>query len=227
MSAPLTSLTQKPIQYSTFSFGGDDTQLGQSGLFGTVTEWDRNAKEDSFKSNVVFFLKKAFDFLDTVGIGTCVFGNRGFSGQLEDSAYYQTGLDRNKQAREKIVTALGGEAVCSRIPVVNLRQSDFKDYLALGDEYFRGGDWVVQGEDPAGRKFALLRLADRTGRIVTATVHQRYRETCINRISSGGSLWAVNFNGREGGDANTDRVADFVQQVRTMRHGEFTIAPKP
>jgi hypothetical protein len=232
MSAPLTSLTQKPVEYNTFSFGGDDTSLGKTGFFNSIAEWDRNSSGDACKANFIFLVKKTFQFLDAIGIGTCVFGYGGFGGQLDNAMYNQTGLDRNRAAREKIVNALGGQDVCQRIPVVNLDQRDFEDYMKLGNEYFRGGQWVAQGEDPAGRKFALLRIADRAGRVFTATVHQRYRETCILRASGGGSLWTVNIaaNGQlDGrfGEVNTDRAADFIQRVRTNRHEEFTVAPKP
>ena len=108
MSGTILSLTQKPIEYDTFSFGGDDTDLGKSGLYGTVVEWDRNAKDDCFKANFVFFVKKAFAFLDYIGIGTCIYGQTGFAGQLVQCEAYQMGPEHNKQAREKIITALGG-----------------------------------------------------------------------------------------------------------------------
>lgn len=226
MSAPLVSLTQNPVQYSTFSFGGDDTQLGRSGLFGTVAEWDRNAKDDCFKAHFVFFVKKAFAFLDTIGIGKCALGYGGFMGKIKECDYYQTGLDRNKAAREKIVAAFGGESACQAIPIVKLNDRDFQDYMKLGDAYLASGQWGAQGEDHAGRKFALLRVADRAGRVHTATLHQRYRETCIHPGFGDGSLWTLNLR-NDSVQPNTDRTAEFVEKVRTGRHPEYSIAPKP
>jgi hypothetical protein len=108
MGVPLTTLTQKPVQYNTFSFGGDDRRLGKFGLFGTIVEWDLNERNDTFKTNMVFFVKIAFAFLDSIGLGTCCFGISGFEGKLKESEYYQTGPARNAEARMKIVTALGG-----------------------------------------------------------------------------------------------------------------------
>jgi hypothetical protein len=228
MGTPLTTLTQKPIQYNTFSFGSDDTSIGKSGFFGTIAQWDLNAKDDCFKANFVFLVKKAFAFLDAIGIGMCFFGRYGFIGEIEDCEHYQTGPLRNQQAREKVVAALGGESVCRSIPVVNFNAQDLTDYLKLGDEYFRGGQWVVQTEDPAGRKAVVMRLVDRLGTVHTATAHQRYRETCFRNT---GDVWTLNFVAENlrgfGVDPNTDRVAEFIEKVRTLRHEQFAPAPKP
>src|ERR1043165_6723444 len=152
MGVPLTTLTQKPVQYNTFHFGGDDTSLGKSGLFGTIVQWDLNEKNDTFKANLVFIVKKSFAFLDRLCIGPCLFGYGGFSGKLEECEYYQKGLTRNGEARMQIVTALGGESVCRSVPVVSLASSDLECYLKLKDTYFQRGQWLVQGEDQAGRK---------------------------------------------------------------------------
>lgn len=232
MTGTILSLTQKPVTQNTFSFGGDDTSLGRTGLFGTVVEWDRTAQQDSFKAHFVFFVKKSFAFLDAVGIGTCIYGAPGFAGKLRDCEYYYDGPKFNRQAREKIIAALGGEVVCAAIPVVQMQQSDFSDYLKLGDTYFRRGQSIVQGEDLAGRKFVLLRLADRTGRIVIATIHQRYRETCIAK-GAGGGLWVSNPTNNFGMtqldliQIGVDRVAQFIHAVRTGRHNQhLTLAPK-
>ncbi len=230
MGVYLTTLTNKPVQYSTFSFGGDDTQLGKSGLFGRIAEWDRNAKEDCFKANVVFLLKRAFDFLDALCIGACLFGIGGFHGKLDESEYYQTGLDRNREAREKVIHALGGAEVCRRIPCANLNAEDFTDYLKLGDQYFQGGQWIVQGEDLAGRKFISMRLVDRMGNVHIATAHQRYRETCIRQGFGDGSSWTLGFEQENVYPSivnNPDAVATFIEKVRTLRHEQFSIAPKP
>jgi hypothetical protein len=228
MRTPLTSLTEKPVQYNTFSFGGDDTTLGKSGLFGTIVEWDLNAKDDCFKANFVFFVKKAFNFLDAIGPGTCFFGIDGFQGKLKECEMYQTGLDRNQKARERIIAAFGGEAICRSFRVVHLQDRDFTDYLKLGDGYFNRGESIVQGEDPAGRKFAAMRLVDTAGRVRIATIHQRYRETCIIPYSgAGGSMWTTNFHdGREMVRPATDDAVEFIQRIRDRQH-ELTLAPKP
>ena len=230
MGTPLTTLTQRPVVHNTFSFGGDDVPLMEQkkwGLFGTVAEWDINAKDDCFKANFVFFVKKAFAFLDAIGMGTCFFGIGGFNGKLEDCNHYQTGPIRNQQARGKIINALGGEAVCAAIPVVNFNATDLTDYLKLGDAYFRGGQWIVQTEDDAGRKAVVMRLTDRLGHVQIATAHQRYRETCFH--NEGGGLWTVNFESNDHGGVNpdTDHVVEFIEKVRTRRHQEFTPTPKP
>lgn len=228
MSGSILSLTQKPVSYNTFSFGGDDTGLGRTGFYGTVVEWDKNAKDDCFKANFVFFIKKAFAFLDSIGIGTCFYGATGFTGELDKCEYYQSGPERNKLAREKIITALGGVADCVGIPITQFNPDHLRDYLKLGDEYFSRGQTTVQGEDVAGRKFVLLRLADRAGRIVIATIHQRYRETCISRLSSGGALWTSNLPSpyESLADVGTDKTVEFIQKVKARQHQEFTLAPK-
>ncbi len=229
MGVPLTTLTQRPVQHNTFSFGGDDTSLGKSGLFGTIVEWDRNARNDTFKTNVVYFVKKAFEFLDKFCLGTCLFGSAGLTGKLEECEYYQTGLTRNAEARMKIVTSLGGEANCRMIPVVQLNPADFTDYLKLQDNYFRSGQWAVQGEDPAGRKFIAMRVAKRSnGEVHIFTAHQRLRETCITRWSCDGSTWTTNIdNDSQMVQVGTDHTTRFIDEIRANRHERFTIAPKP
>lgn len=230
MAGTILFHTQKPVTQSTFIFGGDDTHLGRTGFFGTVVQWDRTAQQDSFKANFVFFIKKAFAFLDASGIGTCFYGITGFGGKLKECENYYDGPEHNRQAREKIIAALGGEAICAAIPVVQIQPSDFTDYLKLGDQYFSRGQSVVQGEDPAGRKFVLLRMADRTGRIVTATIHQRYRETCISRHGEGGGLWVSNlpagYFSIDFIELGVDNVAEFIQKLRTHQHRDFTLTPK-
>ncbi len=230
MGVALNSLTQQPIQHSQFSFGGDDTRLGKSGLFGKIVSWDLHARNDCFKTNFVFLMKKAFAFLDAIGVGTCFFGRSGFTGKIRTCQQYQTGLDRNREARERVVNALGGAAVCGNIPSVTIQANHFTDYLKLGDQYFRSGQSIVQGEDLAGRKFAVMRLSDRSGNTHIATIHQRYRETCIDSsgIYGDGSLWTLNFNSDGQPVAvGTDRVVEFIEKVRTNRHEQFTLAIKP
>ncbi len=229
MGVPLTTLTQRPVQHNTFSFGGDDTSLGKSGLFGTIVEWDRNERNDTFKTNIVFVVKKLFQFLDSICIGTCLFGSEGFTGKLEECEYYQTGLTRNAQARMLVVDALGGEAACRMIPVVQLNPADFTDYLKLQDNYFRSGQWAVQGEDPAGRKFVAMRVVDRTnGHVHIFTAHQRYRETSITRWNTDGSTWTTNIdNDSEMVQVGTTHATHFIEKIRAGRHDRLTIAPKP
>lgn len=228
MGVPLTTLTQKPVQYNTFSFGGDDTSLGKSGIFGKIVEWDLNERNDTFKANLVFFVKKAFAFLDSIGLGTCCFGISGFEGKLQESEYYQTGPARNAEARMKIVTALGGEAACRNIPVVQLNPADFEDYLKLRDHYFARGQSIIQGEDLAGRKFASIRTLDRTnGHVHVFTIQQRYRETCISSMSGGGSLWTVNIDDDSQMVGGGDVARTFLEKIRANRYERFSIAPKP
>lgn len=231
MSAPLNTVTQKPIEYSTFSFGGDDTKLGHDGLFGKLAKWDRKSSPESLKAHFVFFAKKAFAFLDFIGIGTCFYGIGGFTTKLDECIFYQGAPARNREAREKIVNALGGKEVCEIIPIVQLNRTDLTDYLRLGDRYFKSGEWIVQGEDLAGRKFILLRLADKvSGQIQTLTIHQRYRETSAS-ISLGGRTWVANFsNDRQ--DTFVDTVGSvsipqYIEQIRTGRARDFAIAMKP
>lgn len=229
MGVPLITLTQKPVEYNTFSFGGDDTSLGKSGLFGTIVEWDLNERNDTFKTNFVFFVKKAFAFLDSIGLGVCCFGSEGLKGKLEESEYYQTGLARNAEARMKVVTALGGEAACRNIPVVQLNRADFTEYLKLGDQYFARGQSFIQGEDPAGRKFASVRTINRrNGQVHVFTCHQRYRETCISRWNPDGGFWTTNIDDdTEMVRVGTPYTLEFIEKIRASRHERFSIAPKP
>ena len=227
MGVPLTTLTQQPVQYNTFHFGGDDTSEGKSGLSGTIVQWDLHEKDDVFKTFIVFVVKKAFAFLDRFCLGTCLFGIHGLQGKLEECEYYQTGPGRNAQARMQIVTAFSGETVCRSIPVVQLAPADFEHYLKLGDQYFHRGQWAVQGEDPAGRKFAAMRVTDRTnGQVHVFTVHQRYRETCIT-ANGGGSVWTTNIdNDQQMVRVGTQSACEFIQKLRASHHERFTIAPK-
>jgi hypothetical protein len=232
MGVALTTLTQVPVPTNTFTYGGDSTQKGRTGFFGKFVQCDIDAKNDCFKANFIFIVKKLFSFLDWIGVGTCFFGITGFQGKINECERYQTGLDRNRQAREKIVNALGGSQVCERIPSVSLAAGDLTDYLKLGEEYFQGGQWVVQGEDQAGRKFAAMRIVDGQGNVNVATAHQRYRETHIDGtgVRGDGSLWTVNFKFDLRDfqvQIETDAVATFIEQVRTGRHPQFSIAPKP
>ncbi len=236
MGVPLTTLTQKPVQYNTFSFGGDDTSLGKSGIFGKIVEWDLNERNDTFKANLVFFVKKAFAFFDSIGAPLCCFCWFGIGGTfanlLKVREFYQTGPARNADARMKIVTALGGEAACRNIAVVQLNPADFQDYLKIRDNYFARGQSKVQGEDPAGRKFVSLRTIDRTnGQVHVFTCHQRYRETCISPNQDppqDGSLWTTNNdNDSHMVQVGTRHTLEFLEKIRANRHERFSIAPKP
>lgn len=227
MTTPLLSLTQLPVQYSTFEFGGDDTQTGRSGLMGRITEWDLDENKSCFVANFIFVVKKLFDFLDAMGIGTCFFGMGGFKGKMREYEYYLTGLERNRAAREAIVHALGGEEVCRGFRTVALNASDFTGYIKLSDTHFNSGESIIQAEDPAGRKLVALRLTHRaSGAVYIATVHQRMRETCIHHMFRDGSRWTVNFS-PDLVAPEIDHPARFIHALRDGRNEMFALTPKP
>ena len=226
MGVPLTTLTQKPVLYDVTKFGGDVPQLKLSGLFGTIVQWDADAKDDVFKANFVFIMKRAFEFLDVVGIGACIYGDDGFNGKIseykaklrEHYGMYEYLLRRNGLERAKIIYALGGDAVCRTIPVVQLNPEGFQEFLKLSEQNFPQGHSIVQGEDPAGRKFVSMRLCDLTlTNLFIVTAHQRYRETHID-----GGRWVLNFTQVVAGYADTDSVAKFIEDTLHVR-GRFIV----
>ena len=231
MGVPLTTLTYRPVHndHNVRQFGGDDTQLKLSGLFGTIVQWDADAKDDVFKANFVFMMKKAFAFLDKIGLGTCIYGEEGLEGCIR---YYeaewikcQATLELNRLAREKIIRALGGVAECQKIPVVDFNRRDLQSHLSLNDEYLSGGQHIVRLTDPFGRTAVVMHLRDKTREVYTATAHQLYRET-----SNRGNEWALNFDKVYPGAeiySDTDRVAKFIEEVRTHQHKQFSFLPKP
>ncbi len=245
MPAPLLSLTQKPLPSNPFvvgyHVGGDDTQRGRSGLMGRIAEWDLDADKSCFTANFLFVFKKLFNFLDVIGTGACWYGKNGsFNKAIEESKYYQTGLIRNRHAREQIVAALGGENACRAFRAVDLTPSQYNNYWSSGDfsvrdECFSRGESIVQGETPAGTKFAAMRLTERTtGQVFIATMHQLCRETCIRPSSSDGSVWTLNFFPFLPGSRitnilayNTEDAASFTCKVREGRDARFVLTPKP
>lgn len=223
MSASLTPLTQSPVVTSSFPIAPDEGIFGMSSLLRTIAIWDADAKDDVFKTNFVFFVKKAFAFLDRCGIGSC-FYSEGFTGMIRAyadrlSTHRQSNtnlLERTRSAREEIVNALGGERMCRTYPVVNLKPEDCGQHLKLNDQYFSQGQHIVQGEDPNGRKFAVLRLHDSSNSLLIATVHQLFHETDNN-----GSLWIANFSQPSRRMIiGTDSVVNFINdEINLLGHG--------
>lgn len=212
MGFALASLTKRPVLTSCLEYGNDDSQLGRSGMLGTIATWSIESKEDCYKAYFVFFIKKLFYFLDWIGMGQYVFGSRGFSGELNRCIIYQTGLERNAQSREKIIDALGGREDCAKIRTISYDASYAADFdnsskynfdvaklqglqasLKLGEQAFYSREGVLQGEDMAGRKLVAMRLIDVKGVVYIATAHQPLRETCINDELADGRHWILNF----------------------------------
>jgi len=256
MSAPLlTPAIRAPIPSNQFSVpyfvGGDDTKGWHFGLFGKVAEWDLDADKSSLSAHCLFAVKKLFNFLDSVGIGQCLIGHIygmrgtsealiGFNGKLEQYKYFQTGVERNRLAREKIVAALGGEQACRRIRSVELSSREYEQCWSRGnfdltDTHFNRGESIVQGETPAGTKFGGLRLTERTtNRVFIATISQSRRETHIALGKDDGSRWTITLfpfcPNSEITDIvafNADEAAHFISQIFNGQHNEFIQSTKP
>lgn len=227
MAFPLTTLTQAPVHKDVYLYGGDDTQLKGSRFFATIVRWDADTNSSVFKTNFVFVIKIAFVFLDSIGVGYCLYGEEGFEGR---SRHFTTEWERcqstlklNQIAREKIVAALCVPKDCGVIPVVEFREEDLNEYLKLDSWYLREGECVVQLEDTAGRKAIVMLLEDRHSKeVYTATVHQVYRET-----SNRGSQWTLTFD-REfrSVDDNIVQIAAFIENVRKNQHERFAFVRK-
>ena len=232
MAIPLISLPQNRLSSTHENiqlFGRDDEAYINSGFFGTIRLWDAESNQSCFKANFVFLVKKIFDFLEWIRIGSV------FNYRLRLYEQIEISLEHNRLSRERIVAALGGESVCRNIPVVTIRERDVKKFLILGDEYFSRGQTLLQGEDPGGRKFAMIRLLDHTGRLCIFTLHQFNRETSgSSTIPLKDDAWVASSNEGEA-IFDTDRAIEFINIVNRRcpsspnhrRWGQFTIAPKP
>ncbi len=259
MSTPLvTSAIWAPIPTNQlnvpYHVGGDDTQGWHFGLFGKVAEWDLDTNRSTLTTYCLFVVKKLFDFLDCVGIGERLIGRIymlggpealiGFNGKLMQYKHFQAGPERNRLAREKIVAALGGWQACERIRSVELSAREYEEccggqgsFFKLTDAHFNRGESIVQGETPAGTKFAALHLTERaTNRVFIATISQSYRETHIALRGGDGSRWTITllwideFRFLQSSNLvanNAEDAAQFVREVRSDRHREFALSPKP
>ncbi len=255
VSPLLTSTIQAPIpSYQLnvpYFVGHDDTQGWHSGLIGKVAEWDLDLNKSCWTANCLFVVKKLFNFLDWSGFGHFVFGQFyggnglvtpliGFNGKLEQYKYFQTGVERNRLAREKIVAGLGGERTCRAFRSVPLTDREYCQCWTTGnfelqESYFNRGESIVQGETPAGTKFAAMRLTQRsTNRVFIATIKQLYRETSISLGGHDGSIWHVslfpflpNSQITDITAHNADEAAEFARTLCSGQHQEFVLSPKP
>ena len=218
MTASLSPLVQNPVMPSLFPVIPDEDSM--SVFFRNIAIWDADANSNVFKTAFVFLVKKAFAFLDFCGIGSCFYSG-GFAGRF--SAYesflsrlrsdYARNLADGRTAREKIVNALGGEAMCRTIPLANLRTEErffamFND-SSRADENFASGQHIVQGErEDTGRKFVILRLHDSSNSLIIAIVHQLFAET-----DSNGSFWVANFLPPRPRIEGVDNVVNFINGI--------------
>jgi hypothetical protein len=255
ISPLLTSTIRAPIPSNQLSVpyhvGGDDTQGWHSGLIGKVAEWDLDINKSCLTANCLFVVKKIFDFLDSSGFGHFVFGHfyglsgtsqalSGFNGKLQQYKYFQTGVERNRVAREKIVFGLGGQETCRAFRSLLLTDREYSQCWSSGnfdlqESYFNSGESIVQGETPAGTKFAAIRLTERsTNRIFIATIKQLYRETHIALGEIDGSKWHVSIfpflpdsQITDITAHNADEAAEFARTLCSGQHREFVLSPKP
>lgn len=141
----------------------------------------------------------------------------------DDEAKYHKGLAVNQQAREKIVEALGGKEACEGYPIVNIGHERMKPYLSLRNQDFPIGHAIIQGEDPAGRKYVGLRLKHRgRGYCLIETVFQRYRETSIRKGYEDGKTWRT----RELAKFEPEKTIEVVASVFKGTHREYILAPR-
>jgi len=223
-SVPLLTPPTVPVNPALTQLFGKD-ELTTSELFGRVARWDRDTNAGSLKTWAVFFAKMAFSFFDAVGLGGYFFGQGGCSKNLEQSRTYQY----NRECRERIVNAVGGEAACGKIPVVayNPNPTELKLRIDLDDSYFPKGAWAVQAEDPAGRKILALRIK-RDNTILYNTIHQSNRETDRN-----GWEWRWNvYSGKSLGEERevfptASVLAAIIEKICNGTFPNAQKAPKP
>lgn len=111
-------------------------------------------------------------------------------------------------------------------------------FFKLTDAHFNRGESIVQGETPAGTKFAALHLIERaTNRVDIATISQSYRETHIALLDHrDGSQWTITllwidpFRLLQSSNLvahNAEEAAQFIREVMSDRQREFALSPKP
>jgi len=97
---------------------------------------------------------------------------------------YARCLKHNAAQREAVIACLGGREAVAAMPIIDYPGplTDYSHYMnELEDVVLPAGCDKAQGEDDAGRKFAVLRIQDlQSGETRIGKVFQRYRETCLD-----------------------------------------------
>jgi len=216
---PLLTPPTVPLNLSLSRFGGDD--LERSLLFRKVFQWKRDSDPGCLKTYAVFFATLLFEALDRVGLGSWFLGEGGCGGRLHRCRLYEI----NKGARERIVQALGGEEECRKIRTVLFNPTKLKECIDLNDDYFQPGEWIVQAEDPAGRRIVAFRVKDNQNcrRTEILTIHQHFRETARR-----GDEW--NFNSLVENVCyvrSIDDQATMIWNICNQNSSRYTKNPKP
>jgi len=213
---PLLCLTKKPIVYSTFSYGGDDSLGFYEGLLSKDDPyWDeRNKIRERYADNItkgdLSENELIEDDYDVCTLNMIRKINSENSAEVSKQALqnYRKLLD-NENNRLKIVNALGGKKFCENIPIIYPKT--LSDYMGFNLKDIPEGHSFAQYEDFAGRKGFLMKLRNKqTGEFKLAWFSQRYRET-----SSSGGLWmghgACSLEG-------VDEIIDFIYRVKPNPH---------
>ncbi len=220
--ASLLNVTARPVVYPPETYGGDDRDAVRQGFFGKLVAWERDPSGSccpaAVKAWTLFLIEKAFVVLDWTGIGHLLVEG-GLKGSLQKYRFAQGAEALNRLFRENVIEALGGREACGAIPVVSLGPGDLKRHLKIRDHYFPRGEWRIQGEDPAGRKFLAFRLKERASDVVyIATIHQASRETALG-FTGHGAVWEMNFS-YENSELRTRTLNEVLMMVCSLRdHG--------
>jgi hypothetical protein len=244
MTTSLTPVTT-PLTRIALDFQEAKTN-GKSGIIGKLVAYERNSESSccpaALKSWTIFFIKKAFAFLDLIGIGSCLVKG-GLKSAWNTSIRLQ-GIERNQLAREAIVAAIGGPQVCNTIPVVSLSENDLTDYLKpeqkylkLEQGYFPSGKAMIQGIAVEKVFVAFLVENKTTKQTETITIHQYHPETDIEETDRfcDGETWTMNSPAPELIDIDPPglrfcwehpKITNTIQQLIAKTHPEYSLIPK-
>lgn len=190
----LLQITQLPLAYNTFSFGGDDVlgaienALKDDGYFETpmakcIVEIRKKYQNNDYES-----LNDLRSFYDMLHRNQCEMFEKGRSGGTGHYLSMKKYVAENGIKRMQIVDALGGIDKVKDIKELVITEEMLTDYLIMTPKEM-GGEKIMQFEDPAGRKGFCL-LHDNK----VFTIHQRYRETSYNGIKWVGSCYPQDYS---------------------------------
>jgi len=176
----LLQLTQLPLAYNTFSFGGDDVlaaiekALENENYYGTPTAKFLIEIRKKYQNNEYESLNDLRSFYGMLYRNQCEMFEKGRSGGTGYYLNMKKCVTENGMKRMQIVDALGGVEKVKNIKELIITEEMLTDYLIMTPEEM-GDEKIMQFEDPAGRKGFCI-LHDNK----VFTIHQRYRETSYN-----------------------------------------------
>ena len=189
----LLQLTQLPLAYNTFSFGGDDVlgaienALEKDGYYDTPMAKCINETRKKYQNNDYESLNDLRSFYNMLHRNQCEMLEKN---HFEKSSSYfsmKKYVAENGIKRMQIVNALGGIEKVKDIKELTITEEMLTDYLIMTPKEM-GEEKIMQFEDPAGRK-GFCMLHDNK----VFTIHQRYRETSYNGIKWVGSCYPQDY----------------------------------